>query len=180
MFAHTLKNEAPGGRTYIPNLFKIKQNRSKMPPWIPLGVPWAPTLLPEPSRSRPGEALGRPGVPQKVVVGGQGASWGEKLMDFTLLGEGPGGALGGHFRSFFAVGPAGTEKVRKMKTVCIFGCVYFQSVLSLFCSPYRRRPRKRTLKKQVFVWKVFKISLVGHFLAQRKKSRSQVNFEVKF
>ena len=116
MFPHTLKNEAPGGRKYMPNLFKIKQNGSKMAPWRPLGVPWAPTLLPEPSRSRPGEALGRPGVPQKVVVGGQGASWGEKLIDFTLLGapwEGPGGALGGHFHSFFAGGPAGTEKVRK-------------------------------------------------------------------
>ena len=146
MFPHTLKNEAPGGRKYMPNLFKIKQNGSKMAPWRPLGVPWAPTLLPEPSRSRPGEALGRPGVPQKVVVGGQGASWGEKLIDFTLLGapwEGPGGALGGHFRSFFAVGPAGTEKVRKLYIVCIFWGVYFSSVFSPSCSPYRRRRRKR-------------------------------------
>ena len=99
---------------------KSIRHGSKIAPWRPLGGLWAPTLLPEPSRSRPGEALGRPGVPQKVVVGGQGASWGEKLIDFTLLGapwEGPGGALGGRFRSFFAVGPAGTEKVRKMKIV---------------------------------------------------------------
>ena len=80
-------------------------------------------------QSRPGDALGRPGVPQKVVVGGQGASWGEKLIDFTLLGapwEGPGRALGGHFRSFFAVGPAGTEKIRNINIVCIFwgGCIF--------------------------------------------------------
>ena len=87
-----------------------------MPPWRPLGGPWAPTLFPEPPRSRPGEALGGPGAPQKFVVGSLGASWGEKLVDFTLPEaprEGPGGVLGGHFGSFFAVGPGGTKKIRK-------------------------------------------------------------------
>ena len=85
-----------------------------MPTWRPLGGPWAPTLLPEPPRSRPGEALGGPGAPKKFVVGSLGASWGEKLVDFTLpeapRGD-PGGVLGGDFGSlFFAVGPGGTNK----------------------------------------------------------------------
>ena len=154
----------------------MRQNDSKMAPWRALGGPWAPTLLPEAPRRPPGGAPGRPGAAQNVFLAAWGGPWGGKLIDFTLPGaprEAPRGAAGGHFGSLFAVGPAGTEKVRKIKIVCIFWGVYFQSVLSLFCSPYRRRPRKRTLKKQVFVWKVFKISLVGHFLAQRKKSRSQ-------
>ena len=62
---------------------------------------------------RSGTALGEPGAPKKVVVGGLGASWGEKLVDFTLPEaprEGPGGVLGGHFGSFFAVGPGVTKK----------------------------------------------------------------------
>ena len=37
---------------------------------------------------------------------------------------------------------------------------------------------ERTLKKQVFVWKVFKISLVGHFLAQRKKEQKSDTFPI--
>ena len=122
MFPHTLKNEAPGGRKYMPNLLKINQNGSKMAPWRPLGVPWAPTLLPEPSRSRPGEALGRPGASQKLLLAALGRPWSEKLIDFTLPEaprEGPGGALGGHFGSFFAVGPAGPKrKQEKFKKLC--------------------------------------------------------------
>ena len=96
------------------NASKSIQNGSKMAPRTPLGGPWAPTLLPEPSRSRPGEALGGPGAPEKIVVGGLGASWGEKLVDFTLPEaprEGPGGALGGYFGRIFPAGPPGTEKV---------------------------------------------------------------------
>ena len=106
MRPETLENDAPEGR-------KWRQNGSKMAPWRPLGGPWAPTLLPEPPRSRPGEALGGPGAPKQIVVGSLGASWGEKLVDFTLPEaprEGPGGVLGGHFGSFFAVGPGVTKK----------------------------------------------------------------------
>ena len=86
-----------------------------MPPWRPPGGPWAPTLLPEPPWSRPGEALGGPGAPNKLVVGSRGASSGEKLVDFTLPEapqEGPGGALGGHFGRIFPARPPGTKKVR--------------------------------------------------------------------
>ena len=51
-----------------------------------------------------------------------GRPWGEKLIDFILPGtclEGPGGALGRHFHSFFAVGPAGAKKVRRMHVLGI-------------------------------------------------------------
>ena len=145
-----------------------------MATWRPLGVPWAPTLLPEPSRSRPGEALGRPGVPQKVVVGGQGASWGEKLIDFTLLGapwEGPGGALGGHFRSFFAVGPAGTEKVRKMKTVCIFwGGVFLKCFVSFLFALPAAPAEARTLKNRFSCGKYSKFRLSAIFSRSGKRA----------
>ena len=45
-----------------------------------------------------------------------GASWGEKVVDFTLPEaprEGPRVALGGHFGSIFPGGSPGTRKVRK-------------------------------------------------------------------
>ena len=103
-----------------------------MAPWKPLGGPWAPTLLPAPSRSPPGEALGRPGASRKLLLAALGRPWGEKLIDFTLPGtclEGPGGALGRHFHSFFAVGPAGAKKVRKLH---VLGNV-FSSSFYVFC-----------------------------------------------
>ena len=99
------------------NSSKSIKNGSKIAPWRHLGGPWAPTLLPAPSRSPPGEALGRPGASRKLLLAALGRPWGEKLIDFALPGtclEGPGGALGRHFHSFFAVGPAGAKKVRKM------------------------------------------------------------------
>ena len=95
------------------NAPKSIKHGSKMAPWRPLGGPWAPTLLPEPPRSRQGEALGRPGASRKLLLAALGRPWGGKLIDFTLPGtclEGPGGRLGGHFHSFFAVGPAGAKK----------------------------------------------------------------------
>ena len=113
------------------NASKSIKNGSKIAPWKPLGGPWAPTLLPAPSRSRPGEALGRPGASRKLLLAALGRPWGEKLIDFTLPGtclEGPGGTLGRHFHSFFAVGPAGAKKVRKN----IFFLCIFDVVLMLF------------------------------------------------
>ena len=94
------------------NAPKSIKHVSKMAPWRPLGGPWAPTLLPEPSWSRPGEALGRPGASQKLLLAALGRPWSEKLIDFTLPEdprEGPGEVLGGHFGSIFAVGPGGTK-----------------------------------------------------------------------
>ena len=106
-----------------------------MAPWRPLGNPWAPTLLPEPPRSRPGEALGRPGASQKLLLAALGHPWGEKLIDFTLPGiclEGPGGGLGGYFQSFFAAGPAGAKKVRKMHVLgIVFSSIFYVFYLFL-------------------------------------------------
>ena len=96
------------------------KNGSKMAPkWLqngsleasgrPLGPDPASRAFPE----RPGEALARPGASQKLSLAALGRPWSEQLIDFTLLEaprEGPGGALGGHFGSFLAVGPAGTKK----------------------------------------------------------------------
>ena len=111
-----------------------------MPTWRPLGGPWAPTLLPEPPRSRPGEALGGPGAPKKIVVGSLGASWGEKLVDFTLPEaprEGPRAAPGGHFGSIFAARPAGMKKVRKSTNFLYFWRLF----LSAFFMFFLRLPR---------------------------------------
>ena len=116
MRPETLENDAPEGP-------KWRQNGSKMAPWRPLGDPWAPTLLPEAPRSPPGGALGRPGGAKKFVVGALGASWGEKVVDFTLPEaprEGPRVALGGHFGSIFPGGSPGMEKVRTINKISMF------------------------------------------------------------
>ena len=63
----------------------------------------------------PGALLEGPGGPKKFVVGGLGASWGGKLIDFTppeAPREGPRVALGGQFGSIFPGGSPGTKKVR--------------------------------------------------------------------
>ena len=71
----------------------------KKAPWGPLGGPWAPTLLPE--------------AREKIVVGGLGASWGKKLVDFKPPGvpgkppEGPGRDLEGSFSKVGSEFPLG-------------------------------------------------------------------------
>ena len=120
------KMKRRGVQNSVQNALKMAQkclpNGSKMAPWRPLGSPWAPTLLPDAPRSRPGEALARPGASQKSILAALERPGSEKWIDFTLLGapgEGPGGALGGHFGSFFAVGPAGTKNNKKsLKQLC--------------------------------------------------------------
>ena len=111
-----LENYAPEGPAW-------RHNGSNMAPWTPLGDPWAPTLLPEAPRSPPGGALWRPGGGKKFVVGAFGASWGEKVVDFTLPEaprEGPRVALGGHFGSIFPGGSPGTKKVRNTINFSMF------------------------------------------------------------
>ena len=128
-----------------------------MAPWRPLGGPWAPTLLPEPPRSPLGEALGVPGAPQKIVVGSLGASWGEKLLDFTLPEaprEGPRAAPGGHFGSIFAARPAGTKEARKISIFPLFFEVVFKCVFMFFFAFPAAPAQERTLKILVFVWEV--------------------------
>ena len=149
-----------------------------MPPWRPLGGPWAPTLLPEPPRSRPGEALGGPGAPNKFVVGSRGASWGEKLVDFTLPEaprEGPRAAPGGHFGNIFAARPAGMKKVRNSTHVRYFWRLFLSAFLCFFFAFPAAPAQERTLKILVLAWKVFKISLVGHFLAERENNLNGIS-----
>ena len=130
MCPETLENYGPEGPTW-------RQNGSKMAPWTPLGDPWAPTLLPEAPRSPPGGALGRPGGPHKFVVGGLGASWGEKLVDFSAPGgprEAAGGSRGGSGRPFWrhfcsrALRDEKSDKLRRFSTflAVLFGCFLFR------------------------------------------------------
>ena len=149
MLPETFKNEAPVGRKYKQKCFKQITKCSKMSPWRPLGGPWAPTLLPEPSRSRPGEALGRPGASRKLLLAALRRPWDEKLIDFTLPGaprEGPGGALGGHFGSILAAGPAGTKKLRNITIFLnIFDVVFILFLCFFFAfpaAPAQARPLK--------------------------------------
>ena len=149
-----------------------------MAPWRPLGGPWAPTLLPEPPRSPLGEALGRPGASQKLFLAAWGSPWGEKLIDFSLPEaprEGPGGAPGGHFGSIFAARPAGMKKVRKSTNFLYFWRLFLSAFLCFFFAFPAAPAQERTLKILVLAWKVFKISLVGHFLAERKNNRIHEN-----
>ena len=106
------------------------QHGSKMAPkWLQNGSleasgrPLGPTLLPDAPRSRPGEALARPGASQKFILAALERPWSEKWIDFGLLEgprEGPGGGLGGHLGSFLAVGPAGTKKKQKSHQQIVF------------------------------------------------------------
>ena len=84
------ENEAPEGPEW-------SQTSPKMTPWGPLGGPWAPVLLLEPPQSPLGEALGRPGAPNKFLGRGLGPCWGEKLIDFRAPGR-PREAAGGSRR----------------------------------------------------------------------------------
>ena len=83
------------------------QNGGKMvPKWLPGGL-WATLGRRLCFQRLPGALLEGPGGPKKFVVGGLGASWGEKLIDFTppeAPREGPRVALGGHFGSIFREG----------------------------------------------------------------------------
>ena len=123
------------------------QHGSKMAPkWLASGRPLGPTLLPDAPRSRPGEALARPGASQKIHLGGLGTPLERKVDRFRPPGGSPGGSRRGSGRSFgelFGGWAGGNEKKQKRhKKVCFFWscfcmrfltapvCVLFASALA--------------------------------------------------
>ena len=102
---------------------KMKRRGSKMeakmvqkmaPKWLEAsGRPLGPTLLPDAPRSRPGEALARPGASQKKHLGGLGTPLERKVDRFRPPGGSPGGSRRGSGRSFgelFGGWAGGNEK----------------------------------------------------------------------
>ena len=135
------------------------QNGSKMAPkWLWLqngsleasGRPLGPTLLPDAPRSRPGEALARPGASPEIHLGGLGTP----LVDrFRPPGGSPGGSRRGSGRSFgelFGGWAGGNEKkAEKSPKSLFFGAVFacvFLPLPCVFCSPRRSPARKHNLK----------------------------------
>ena len=117
------------------------KNGSKMAPkWLQNGSleasgrPLGPTLLPDAPRSRPGEALARPGASPKIHLGGLGTPLERKVDRFRPPGGSPGGSRRGSgrsFGSFLAVGPAGTKKKQKShQKVYFFGAVFAMRFLT--------------------------------------------------
>ena len=106
------------------------QNGSKMAPtWLQNGSleasgrPLGPTLLPDAPRSRPGEALARPGASQKIHLGGLGTPLERKVDRFRPPGGSPGGSRRGSGRSFgelFGGWAGGNEKKAKKSTQSVF------------------------------------------------------------
>ena len=117
------------------------------------GRPLGPTLLPDAPRSRPGEALARPGASQKNHLGGLGTPLERKVDRFRPPGGSPGGSRRGSGRSFgelFGGWAGGNEKkAEKSPTNRFFGAVFacvFLLVPCVFCSSRRSPARKHNLK----------------------------------
>ena len=136
------------------------QNGSKMAPkWLQNGSleasgrPLGPTLLPDAPRSRPGEALARPGASQKIHLGGLGTPLERKVDRFRPPGGSPGGSRRGSGRSFgelFGGWAGGNEKKTEKSPTnrfwgAVFACV-FLPLPCVFCSPRRSPARKHNLK----------------------------------
>ena len=136
------------------------QNGSKMAPkWLQNGSleasgrPLGPTLLPDAPRSRPGEALARPGASQKIHLGGLGTPLERKVDRFRPPGGSPGGSRRGSGRSFgelFGGWAGGNDKKAENSPTCLFfGAVFacvFLPLPCVFCSPRRSPARKHNLK----------------------------------
>ena len=96
-----VKNGSQNGST---NGFKMA------PKWLQNG---SLVLLPDAPRSRPGEALARPGASQKIHLGGLGTPLERKVDRFRPPGGSPGGSRRGSGRSFgelFGGWAGGNEK----------------------------------------------------------------------
>ena len=135
----TFQNEAPGGQKWKPTWF---QNGSKMAPKMlqngsleASGRPLGPTLQPDAPRSRPGEALARPGASQKINLGGLGTPLERKVDRFRPPGGSPGGSRRGSGRSFGELfgGWAGGKKKQKSHQQIVF--------LELFLHAFSYRSR---------------------------------------
>ena len=119
------------------------QHDSKMAPkWLQNGSleasgrPLGPTLLPDAPRSRPGEALARPGASQKIHLGGLGTPLERKVDRFRPPGGSPGGSRRGSGRSFgelFGGWAGGNEKNRTITKKSVF--------LELFLHAFSYRSR---------------------------------------
>ena len=130
------------------------QHGSKMvPKWLQNGSleasgrPLGPTLLPDAPRSRPGEALARPGASPKNHLGGLGTPLERKVDRFRPPGGSPGGSRRGSGRSFGELG--NEKKTEKSPTSLFFGAVFacvFLPLPCVFCSPQRSPARKHNLK----------------------------------
>ena len=169
---HGSQNGSTNGSNMAP---KWLQNGSLEASGRPLGADPASRAFPEPSRRGSGTARGSP----KSRCWRPGGLLGRKVDRFHP----PGGSLGGSrrgsgrsFSQFFCGWACRNGKSKEtVHSLHLSGGVFFKCFLSFLFALPAAPAEARTLKKQVFVWKVFKISLVGHFLAQRKKSRSQDN-----
>ena len=133
------------------------QNGSKMAPkWLQNGSleasgrPLGPTLLPDAPRSRPGEALARPGASQKYHLGGLGTPLERKVDRFRPPGGSPGGVWEVIWGAFWRFGRRERKKKQKShQKACFFGAVFacvFLPLPCVFCSPRRSPARKHYFK----------------------------------
>ena len=157
-------------------IHKWLQNGSLEASGRPLGADPASSAFPEPSRRGSGTARGVP----KIVVGGLGTPLGRKVDRFHPPGDLPGGSRRGSGRSFsklFCGWACRSEKSKKNACFGEFIFIYFFMCFVFFLFALPAAPAQaRTLKKHVLVWKVCKISRVGHFRAQRKSNRIHENY----
>ena len=102
------------------------------------GRPLGPTLLPDAPRSRPGEALARPGASQKIHLGGLGTPLERKVDRFRPPGGSPGGSRRGSGRSFgelFGGWAGGNEKKaeKSPKSLFFWSCFCMRFLTAPVC-----------------------------------------------
>ena len=102
------------------------------------GRPLGPTLLPDAPRSRPGEALARPGASLKIHLGGLGTPLERKVDRFRPPGGSPGGSRRGSGRSFgelFGGWAGGNEKKaeKSPNTLFFWSCFCMRFLTAPVC-----------------------------------------------
>ena len=131
----------------------FKNGSNMAPKWLQNGSleasgrPLGPTLLPDAPRSRPGEALARPGASQKIHLGGLGTPLERKVDRFRPPGGSPGGRSFGELFGGWAGG--NEEKAEKSPTNRFFGAFFacvFLPLPCVFCSPRHSPARKHNFK----------------------------------